>query len=102
MRKSRAGRAPPALPLRHMANSEEIQRPVKIAVPQREVRSGDRRREAIVKRLGHSQPLVHMVPAKLDCDLMGAQLAGVKEAEQLDSREVRLAEGAELLGAILA
>ena len=45
---------------------------------------------------------VDRVPAEaLDRDLVGAQHAGVEEAEQLDGAEVALAQRAELLGAVL-
>ena len=63
--------------------------------------AGDRRREAVVEGLGQPQRLVDAVPAQLDRELVRAQLAGVEEAEQLDPREVRLAERPELRRAVL-
>src|SRR3954449_9160481 len=84
-----------------MTDGEEIQGAVEVLLAQPEVRGGDRRGEAVIEGLGQPQALVDAVPAELDRDLVGAQLAGVEEAEQLDPREVRLAEGPELLGAVL-
>ena len=46
---------------------------------------------------------VHAVPAEaLDRDLVRAQLAGVEEAEQVDAREVALAQLAVLVRLVLA
>src|SRR6188474_3743731 len=91
----------PALCSGGMADSEEIQSPVETAPLQGEVRGGDRRGEAVIEGLGQVQCLVEPVPAQPDRDLVEAQLARVEEAEQLDPGEMRLAEGAELLGAVL-
>src|SRR3954469_9343907 len=91
----------PADSSRGMADGEEVQRPVEISLGQLEVRGGDRRGEAVIEGLGQAQRLVHAVPAEPDRELVGAQLAGVEEAEQLDPGEVRLAELAELGGAVL-
>ena len=84
-----------------LADREEVEGAVEVALAQLEVGGGDRRREAVVEGLGQAEPLVDAVPAELDRQLVGAQLAGVEEAEQLDPGEVRLAERAELLGAVL-
>src|SRR5262245_12888368 len=92
----------PALPSGGMADGEEIQSPVEIARREPEIRGGDRGREAIVERLGQVEGLVDAVPAELDRDLVGAQLAGVEEAEEVDPGEVRLAELAELGSPVLA
>ena len=65
--------------------------------PQREVARRDRRREAVVERLGDAQPRVDGVPAGvLERQLVGAQLARVEEAEQVDGAEVALAQRAVL------
>src|SRR3954451_1483970 len=91
----------PALPSGGMADGEKIQGSVEVAFAQLEVRGSDRRGKAVIEGLGQAQGLVHAVPAELDRDLVGAQLAGVEEAEQLDPVEVRLAELAELGGTVL-
>ena len=72
-------------------------------VAQREVARGDRRREPVVERLRDPQPRVDPRPTRSRSmrDLVGAQPARVEEAEQLDRAEVRLAQRAELLGAVL-
>src|SRR6478735_8880549 len=84
-----------------MADGEEIQCPVEVAGCEAEVRGGDRRGEAVVEGLGQAEPGVNRVPAEPDRDLVRAELAGVEEAEQLDAPEVVLAQGAELLRAVL-
>src|SRR6476646_986165 len=84
-----------------MANGEKVKCSVEICFFQAEIRARDRRGEAVVEGLGQAQPFVDAVPPELDRQLMGSQLAGVKEAEHLDPREVGLAERAELLGAVL-
>src|SRR5436190_22130605 len=91
----------PAVPSGGMADGEEIQGPVEIGLPQPEVRGRDRRREAVVEGLGQAQRLVDAVPAEPQGDLMGAQLLRMEEPEQLDPREARLAELAELLRPVL-
>src|SRR4051812_31427522 len=75
--------------------------PVQVPGAQAEVRGGDRRREAVVERLGQAKAFVDAVPAEPDRQLVCAQLAGMEETEQLDLWEVALAELAELLGAVL-
>src|SRR5262245_35418276 len=85
-----------------MADGEEVQRPVEISRREPEVRSGDRRGEAVVEGLGQPQRPVDAVPAEPDRDLVGTQLAGVEEAEHLDPPEVRLAELAKLRRPVLA
>src|SRR6188768_452379 len=84
------------------AHCEEVERPLQSLLAQAEVTGGDRRREAAVERPGEADPAVDGVPAKADRDLVGAQLAGVEEPEQLDSAEMPLAEVAELGGPVLA
>src|ERR1044071_10186316 len=74
------------------ANGDEVQRRVEVPFLESEVGGGDRRGEAVVEGLGQAGAFVHRVPAELDRQLVGAQLAGVEEAEQLDLREVALAE----------
>src|SRR5262245_20796440 len=91
----------PALPSGGMTDGEEVQGAVEIAFAQLEVRGGNRRREAVVEGPGQAEALVYRVPAELDRQLVGAQLAGMKEAKQLDAEEVRLAELAELPRTVL-
>src|SRR5215208_2309528 len=74
-----------------VADGEEVQRRVEVPFPESEVGGGDRRREAVVEGLGQPQPFVNAVPAELDRQLVGPQLAGVEEPEQLNPREVPLA-----------
>src|SRR3954447_8015542 len=83
------------------ADGDEVQGALQAVGREAKVRGGDRRREAIVERPGQLQALVHRVPAELDRDLVGAQLASVKEAVELDDVEVVLAERPELLRAVL-
>src|SRR5262245_51683818 len=78
--------------LGRMADGEEVERAVEIALAQGEVRGRDRRGEAIVEGLGEAEARVDPVPAETQCQLVGAQLAGVEEAEQLDPREPALAK----------
>src|SRR5436309_13584881 len=92
----------PALSSGAMADSDEVERAVKVAQPEGEVRAVDRGREAVIEGLAQAQGLVDPVPAQLQRQLVGAQLAGVEEAVELDPREVGLAELAELGGAVLA
>src|SRR6185295_9526943 len=91
----------PALPSGGMADGEEVQGAVETALAQLEIRGGDRGGEAVVERPGQAETLVDRVPTELDRQLMGSQLAGMEEAEQLHFGEVRLAEPAELLRAVL-
>src|ERR1700742_303823 len=83
------------------ADGKEVERAVEVPVVEAEVGGGDRRREAVVEGLGQSESLVDGVPAQLQRPTVYAQLARVVEAEQLDPAEVRLAELAELLRAVL-
>src|SRR3954462_14538526 len=92
----------PALSSGGMTDGEEVQGPVEIALLQLEIRGGDRGREAVVEGLGQVQRLVDPVPAQLDRELVGTQLASVEEAEHLDPGKVGRAEIAELGGAVLA
>src|SRR4051794_9563127 len=82
-------------------DSDEVQCRVQVPFPESEVGGGDRRREAVVERLGQAEALVDRVPAEPDRELVQAQLAGVVEAVELDPGEVVLAETAELGGAVL-
>src|SRR5690348_7826026 len=91
----------PAAPSGDMTDGEEIECPVEVARPQAEVGARNRGREAVVEGLGQAQRLVDAVPTDFQGDLMHTQLASVEEAQHLDAREVRLAELAELLGAVL-
>src|SRR4051812_31253400 len=84
-----------------MADGDEVQRPLQLLPAEPEVGNGDRRGEAVVEAPGQAEALVEGVPAELDRDLVDAQLAGVKQAEQLDPLEVGLAERAELLMPVL-
>src|SRR5882757_4737581 len=73
-----------------MTDGDEVERPVHVGVGgQLEVRGADRRNEAVVERLGDSQRWVDPAPAELVGDLLGSQLAGVEEAEDLDLGEMR-------------
>src|ERR1700679_3846747 len=84
-----------------MTDGEEVQRRVEVPFPESEVGGGDRRREAVIEGLGQAEPLVDAVPAELEGELVGTQLAGVEEAVELDRGEVVRAEPAELLGPVL-
>src|SRR5258707_15140616 len=85
-----------------MADSDEVQCPVEVDLPELEVRGGDRRGEAVVEGLGQMQRLVDAVPAQIDRDFLRPQLAGVEETAQLDLLEMRLAERSELRRPVLA
>src|SRR4051794_29530803 len=84
------------------ANSQEVQGLVERAGLQLEVAGADRRDEAVIERLGDVEGGMDPVPARPDRELMGAQLAGVKEAEQLDACEMRFEQIAVLAGVVLA
>src|SRR4051812_1532578 len=75
-----------------IADCDEVQRPVQIAGPQAEVTGADRRDEAIVEGLRDVEGGMDPVPAGADRELVGAQLARVEEAQQLDASEMRLEE----------
>src|SRR5829696_4986238 len=64
--------------------------------------AADRRDEAIVERLRDSQAAMDAIPAEPDRQLVGAQLAGVEETEQLDAREVGLEQLAVLALVVFA
>src|SRR5215211_4319755 len=72
------------------ADGEEVQRSLQPARSQLEVPGGDRGHEAFVERRGEPQRPMDTVPAEPDRQLVGAQLAGVKDAEDLDPGEVGL------------
>src|ERR1044072_3563838 len=84
-----------------MTDGQEVQGPVEVLLLQAEIRGRDGGGEAAVEGLGQAQRLVGVVPAQLDRQLVGAQLADVEEAKQLDPGEVGLAEPAELVRAVL-
>src|SRR4051794_3701675 len=91
----------PALSSGAMADSDEVERAIEIALPEGEIRAVDRGREAVVEGFAQAQSLVDPVPAQLQRQLMGTQLAGVEEAVELNPWEVPLAELAELGGPVL-
>src|ERR1700760_368895 len=91
----------PALSSGAMADSDEVERAVEVALPEGKVGAVDRGREAVVEGLAQAQRLVDTIPAQLQRQLVGAQLAGVEEAVDLSPREVRLAELAKLGGTVL-
>src|SRR4051794_37875365 len=93
---------PPPLSSGAMAYSDEVERAVEVALPEGEVGAVDRGGKAVVKGFTQTQRLVDAVPAQLQRQLVGTQLAGVEEAVELDLREVGLTKRAELLGAVLA
>src|SRR5215204_3998815 len=102
-----ASRPPQAgLPLvTRAANGDEVAGPVQIRLalrPKGEVRGGDRRREAVVERLRQPQRLVDALPARLERQLVDAELAGVEQRVQLDGPEMRLEQLAVLGGGVLA
>ena len=69
---------------------------------QLEIGRGDRRHEAVVERLRDPQRLVDTVPSERERELVGAQLASVEEAVDLDLREMRLEQLPVLGGRVLA
>src|SRR3954449_13091589 len=92
----------PAVSSEDMADSDEVERAVEVALPEGKVGAVDRGREAVVEGFAQTQSLADPVPAQFQRQLVGTQLAGVEEAVELDPREVRLAELAEFAGAVLA
>src|ERR1700759_4376535 len=78
------------------ADGKEVERAVEVLGREAEVGGGDRRGEAVVERLRQPEPLVDVVPARLQRPAVHAQLARVEEAEDFHPAEVRLAELAEL------
>src|SRR3954451_21394134 len=92
----------PALSSGDMADSDEVERAVEVALPEGKVGAVDRGREAVVEGFAQAQSLVDPVPAQLQRQLVDAQLAGVEEAVELDLGKVRLAELAKLGSAVLA
>src|ERR1700733_11553452 len=91
----------PASPSCGATDGDEVQCRVEVPLPEGEVGGRDRGGEAVVEGLGQAEALVDRVPAELDRQLVGAQLAGVKEAVELDRGEMVPAEPAKLLGAVL-
>ena len=80
---------------------DEVERALERARPKGEVPRGDGGREAVVEGLGDPERGMHAVPAGLKRQLVRPQHARVEQAEQLDIVEDALAEGPELLGAVL-
>src|SRR6188472_932105 len=85
-----------------ITDRDEVQRPIQVAGPQTEVPGADRGDEAVVERLGQVERRVDAVPAYADGELVGAQLAGVEDPEELDLLEVRLEQLAVLMLVVLA
>src|SRR5687767_5473638 len=86
-----------------MADGHEVEGALQ--VPLRgdlEVGRRDRPDEALVKGLGEVESAVDAVPADPQGQFVGAQLAGVKDAQHLDPREAWLKEGAVLGQRVLA
>src|SRR6266516_2455719 len=72
-----------------MADRQEVERAAEIRFARDlEVGGGDRSDEAVVEGLREAKPTVNPVPAEPQRQLVDAQLAGVKDAEHLDAREV--------------
>src|SRR5215210_1748125 len=76
---------------------DEVKRALERTRPEREVPSGDGWGEAVVKGLRDAERRMHAIPAGTQRQLMRAQYARVKQAEQLHLAEDALAEGPELL-----
>src|SRR4051812_18438331 len=79
-------------------NREEVERLVQVATAEAEIADRDRRREPVVEALRDSELGMQRVPACPDRQLVHAQLARVKQADELDISEGRLTQRAELLG----
>src|SRR6188768_2329066 len=62
-----------------VADGDEVQCPIEILLLEFEVSARDRWGEAVVERLTQAQSLVDAIPAELQGQLVGAQLAGVEE-----------------------
>ena len=97
---------PEALDVGHVRVQDDRERPPRLTAaarpggrardrgrrePQREVARGDRRREAVVERLGDAAARAWTAsqPSALERELVGAQPARVEQPEQLDRAEVR-------------
>src|SRR4051794_6094397 len=85
-----------------MADRQEVECAVEIAGPEAEVAGVDRGDEAIVEGAGEMESPMDVVPADPDGELMGAELAGVEDAEDLHSLEVPAQQVAVLGGVVLA
>src|SRR5829696_451511 len=81
---------------------DEVQGPLEAAGFEPEVGRGDRGDEAVVEALGQPQRLVQGIPAEPDRELVQAQLARVKEPQQLDLAEMGLEQRAVLARVVLA
>ena len=99
----RTSASSPASPLTAAADGEEVERASRRRRrAQREVAGGDRRREAVVERLRDPQRARARGPSpSRSASAWTRELAGVEQPEQLDRREHRRAQRAELLGAVL-
>src|SRR3954447_24379976 len=85
-------RSPAGSGVSGMADGEKVEGAVEVdpvLAPQREVGCRDRRHETVVERLRDAEGRVDAIPSGRDRELVHAELSGVMEAEQLDSREVR-------------
>src|SRR4051794_30061292 len=80
-----------------MADGDEVESPLEALASQGEIRSGDRRGEAVIERLGQPQSPVDVVPAEADRHLVRTQLARMEETQDLDPREAGLEQGPVLL-----
>src|SRR5262249_11823700 len=85
-----------ASPRSALADREEVEGAVEVALAQPEVAGADSGDEAVVERLGEPQGRVQAIPAQPDRELMSAQLAGMEEPDQLDTPEMGLEQGAVL------
>src|SRR5215208_502341 len=85
------------------ADRQEIERPIEVSARgQPEVRGGDRRDEARVERLGDPKRRMGAIPSGAQRQVVEAQLEGMNDAQDLDSREVRLQQLAILAQRVLA
>src|SRR5919106_2031024 len=85
-----------------IADGEEVERAIEVAVTQGEVRRRDRRHEAVVERPRDPQRPVQAVPPHLERDLVRPELAGVEQAQDLDGAEVGLQQPPVLAWRVLA
>src|SRR5215211_2017092 len=86
-----------------MADRQEVERMVKVAaIREAKVRRGDRGDEPRVESLGQPQGRMDAIPAGAKGELVRAQLAGVKNAQDLDPAEMRVEQLAVLGQGVLA
>src|SRR5919201_1838571 len=67
-----------------MADSQEVQGALQPGVSELEIRGADRGDEARVEGAGEPQVAMKPVPTEAQTDLVGPQLAGVKDPQHLD------------------